>query len=97
MGQVKCVKCGSDNVFVQQVQTGSKGVTVVKGKKHHSVVYWCTIGWIIALMKFIFWACGGWIIGLFFGHQDGIAGETTTMNTYSTMATCQNCGHTWKL
>lgn len=90
---MKCPKCKSENVLVQQVQTGNVGVkTTPIGKKHHGMFWWAFIGWWYKPLKLLF-------VGPFnlLFRRDRV--NTTEINkTFNKkMATCQNCGHSWKV
>lgn len=91
-----CPKCGSENVLVQQVQTGSIGTSRTVIKKHtHGLLYWLFIGWWAWIFKLLFLP-----FKMLFGSSKKTGKATTitgtkTLNT--TKATCQNCGHTWSV
>ena len=91
-----CPKCGSSNVFVQQVETGSVGTSRTVVTKHtHGLLYWLFIGWWIWIFKLVLLP-----FRLLFGHTKKVGKATTisgTKNIHSTRATCQNCGHTWSV
>ena len=88
-----CPKCKSENVLVQQVQTGNVGVkTTPVGKKHHGIFWWLLIGWWYKFLKLI-------IIGPInlLLKRDKIKTTEANKALFKTMATCQNCGHSWKV
>lgn len=101
---MKCKKCGSENVFTQQVQTGSR--TKTKDKyyaKHHSLLWWLMIGWwwwMVVLFIDLFLAvctCG---ISLFFRKKKNVGfskGKSKTTMINKTIATCQGCGYSWNV
>ena len=98
---MKCPKCGSENVFIQNVQTGSKstGKIVMREPRRRGCLYWICIGWAFDLLYFL---CMGWLWKLLFGTLRGDkvgVGKTQGKETsiLETRATCQNCGHTWKV
>ena len=95
---MKCPKCESENVIVQQVQTGSIGagtnkVVIEQPKKSKGCLYWLLVGW---------WA---WVIKLFFLPVKFLFGgrKKAGINVHAnkifnkTVATCQNCGHSWNV
>ena len=46
---MKCPKCGSEDVLVQSVQTGSVSsgkIGVQESKKQKGCLYWCCGGWV---------------------------------------------------
>lgn len=89
-----CPKCGSTNVFVQQVDEGSIGTSKTSIKKHtHGLLYWLLIGWWIWIFKLVLVP-----FHLLFGHTKKKAVATTISGSktiHSTKATCQACGHSW--
>lgn len=89
-----CPKCGSNNVFIQQIESGSIGTSRTTMKRHyHGLLYWLFIGWWVAIIKMLLWP-----FKLLFGHTKKIGSATTitgTKNILTTRATCQNCGHAW--
>ena len=90
-----CPKCKSENVIVQQVQTGIVGTTAYHGKKHHGLLYWISCVW---MLKFIYFISIGWFIRLFAGKRDKAGSSISASKTFNkTMATCQNCGNSWKI
>lgn len=90
-----CPKCQSENVIVQQVQTGSIGTTSYHGNKKHSLMWWCFIGWWYKMFHFI---CIGWWSWIFFRKKDKLGSSISASKTFNkTMATCQNCGNSWKI
>lgn len=99
---MKCPKCGSENVFIQNIQTGGKstGKIVMKEPGRRGCLYWLFAGWMFELVWFM---CVGWWWKLLFGWLagDGVAfiGRTQGKEKFDfeTRATCQNCGHTWKV
>ncbi len=98
---MKCPKCGSENVFIQNIQTGSKstGEIVMREPRRRGCLYWICFGWMIELCWFM---CVGWWWRLFFGSFRGDkvgVGKTRgkEKSILETRATCQNCGHTWKV
>ena len=99
---MKCPKCGSEDVFVQNVQTGSKstGKIVMREPRKNGCLYWLCGGWAI---NFVYFIVIGWWKNFFFGwlkkgNKVGV-GKTQgkEKSILETRATCQNCGHTWKV
>lgn len=82
--EMKCPKCGSENVNVQMVSESQLKT------KHHSILYWICIGW---WLKPILWFCLTipMLLGKMFGHK-----KQKIVTTHNSMAVCQNCGHSWK-
>lgn len=99
---MKCPKCGSEDVFIQNVQTGSTTTGKVVTREPRN---WGCLGGLIILPFKIMWFCSfGWIIGLFglvFGHKGAKVTVAKTKGketaVIKTKATCQNCGHTWNV
>lgn len=94
---MKCPRCGSENVLVQSVQTGSVSsgkIGVQESKKQKGCLYWCCCGWLFDLLWFV---CIGWWTKLAFGWERGSKGRIKERTINETRATCQNCGHTWKV
>ncbi len=93
---MNCPKCGSNNVFIQQVETGSIGTSrTVINKQRHGLLYWLLLGWWIWIFKLMLWP-----LILLFGRKKKVGTATTisgTKNIVITKATCQNCGHAWKV
>ena len=90
-----CPKCGSENVNVQSVETGSVGMSQTNiYKKHHGLLYWLFIGWWIWIFKLLVLP-----FKILFGSKKKIGSATTisgTKNVLSTRAVCQSCGYQWK-
>lgn len=88
MSKLVCKKCGSDNIFVQQVMTGSTSTVKTKRKLPftYRMFYFLTIGWAVALFKL-------WKRSLV-GHKPK-SDKVITKNNYVTMCTCQSCGNSW--
>ncbi len=90
-----CPKCGSSNVNVQSVETGSVGMsktTIVKKRK--GLLYWLLVSWWIWIFKLLVFP-----FKLLFGSKKKIGTATTisgTKNVLSTRAVCQSCGYSWK-
>lgn len=82
---MKCPKCKSENVNVQMVTE-----TKLKNK-HHSFIYWITIGWIIELAVWFFLTIPKLLAVLFLPKKKKI------VNKHKSMAVCQNCGHHWEV
>lgn len=92
---MKCPKCKSENILVQQVQTGSATTETYKAPKKKSCLNWILGGWIIDILYFCFI---GWWRRLLFGKKQKVGTSTSRTRMKSkTMATCQSCGHTWKV
>lgn len=98
---MKCPKCGSEDVFVQNVQTGSTstGKIVMREPRKKGCLYWLCFGWCIDLVYFM--TVGWWsrlFLGTLRGDKVGV-GKTQgkEKSILETRATCQNCGHTWKV
>ena len=99
---MKCPKCGSEDVFVQNVQTGSTstGKIVMREPRKMGCLYWLCFGWVIDFIYYF--GCMGWLWKLLFGTLRGDkvgVGKTQgkEKSILETRATCQNCGHTWKV
>lgn len=52
---MKCPRCGSEDVFVQNVQTGSTstGKVVMREPRKKGCLYWLCFGWCIDLVYFM--------------------------------------------
>ncbi len=91
---MRCPKCGSENVFLQQVETGSIGTShTTITRRTHGLLYWIFIGWWIWIFKLLLLP-----FRLLFGHKKKIGTANTVTGTktiHRTAATCQNCGHSW--
>ena len=91
-----CPKCGSTNVNVQQLETGSVGTsktTITKRRK--GLLYWLFVGWWIWIFKIFLLP-----FKILFGSKKKIGSATTisgTKNIFTTRAVCQECGHAWKV
>ena len=94
--EMRCPKCGSENVFVQRVQEGSVGTSRTVERRHiHGLLYWLLIGWWIWFFKLLFLP-----LRILFGHTKKTGRKTTLYSEKTilrTMATCQQCGHSWKV
>ena len=109
---MRCPKCGSENVQTQvfQENRGAKTFTTTKSKykeKGHGCIWWLFIGWwwwIIDLLLWIFLFIPRLILRLFAApfkkkkYKGTSASVSSTVNdiAYTTVCTCQNCGHVWK-
>ena len=82
---MKCPKCGSENVNVQMVSESQLK------NKHHSILYWLFIGW---WWRPLLWICltMPMIFVKLFGHK-----KQKLVTKHSSMAVCQDCGHSWKV
>ena len=80
-----CPKCKSDNISIQVINK----VELVK--KHHSILWWITIGWIWTIFKWILLTLPALIFKVF-----GIGKKYKTKNIEIKKAVCQNCGYTWQ-
>ena len=79
-----CPKCGSYNVSIQAVTD-----TQLKAK-HHSIFWWLLVGvWWVPL-KWLVFTIPALIIKIFAPKRQKLK------TTHSTMAICQQCGHSWK-
>lgn len=80
-----CTKCGSSNVNVQMVSESQLK------NKHHSILYWLFIGW---WWRPLLWFCLTipMIFVKLFGHK-----KQKIVTKHSSMAVCQDCGHSWKV
>lgn len=100
MANVKCPKCGGQNITYQREQVGGVGastnrVVIQKPKKSKGCLYWLLIGFWLEPM---YWICIGWWWRLLFGggnHGGLNFNANKTMN--QTVAICQSCGHTWRV
>lgn len=81
---MKCPKCGSTNVSVQMVETGSRtkksGVGLIGNSYNtfRSIMNICTLG----------------ILGIILPKATG---KEKTKNRLAKMAVCQSCGHSWRV
>lgn len=83
----KCPKCGSENVTIQVVNE-NKLV-----KKHHSILWWCIIGfWFVPLMWCIFFVPKFFIKLFGLGHKN-----YKIENITKKKAVCQNCSNVFDL
>lgn len=95
-----CPKCGSENVIIQREQTatigaGTNKVVIQELKKTRGCLYWVTGGWIFTM---IYWITIGWWWNLLFGRKKkGGLNLHANKSINRTMATCQECGHSWKV
>lgn len=94
---MNCPKCNSDNIFIQQIQTGSVGmsqnkVVIVQPKKSKGCMYWLIIGWWLEPIIFLSF---GWIKLLFGGSKKSGINLNANKNLTKTVCTCQSCGHSW--
>lgn len=98
--KIICPKCKSNNVLVQNVQTGNIGATqnkvyIQEPKRSKGCLYWLVIGWWLAPIKFICWDM--WV-GLLFGHNKNSGVNLSANKSINkTMAICQNCGNKWNV
>ena len=81
---MKCRRCGSANVSVEFLQTGSRTKSRYKTKKK-------------GCLGTIFWFCFCWPMLLFRGKKYKTKGTSNTQFTNEKMALCRDCGHSWKL
>lgn len=102
-----CPKCGNDQVSVQTYQENRGSVTHSKTKskykeKGHGFFWWLFIGWwwwIVDLFLWVFLFIPRLLVKIF--HRKKYVGKSTTtsatVNTivYTTVYTCQHCGHSW--
>jgi predicted RNA-binding Zn-ribbon protein involved in translation (DUF1610 family) len=79
--QLKCPKCGSNNISVQVVS-----ITKNKG---HSVWYWLFIGWWLEMLLWIFLTIPRLLIALFTHGK--------TKSVVESYAVCQSCGCKWQI
>ncbi len=98
-----CPKCGSENVFIQQVQTGATSKTKTKTYSNKmGCMWWVLVGWWWIPTKDIcrLFIDLLFIFPMFFRRKKRIGeetGKTTTKMKNKTMAICQNCGYNWKV
>ena len=99
---MKCKKCGSENVLIQQVTVEEK----TKSKSnhyfvHHGILYWLLIGWwweIIKLFGRFMLAVCTFGVSILFRHKHKVGvtnGTSTTKMKMKTVCTCQGCGNVW--
>ena len=81
---MKCPKCGSTNISVQMIQTGTKtkksGVGLI-GNSYNTfrgIMNICTLGVLGKIMP-------------------KATGKEKTKTKLSKMAVCQSCGHNWRV
>lgn len=84
MAQIKCPKCGSTNVSVQMVATGSRTKKSGVGLVGNSYNTFRTIMNVFTL-------------GIFGKIMPKATGKEKTKINNKKMAVCQSCGHSWKL
>ena len=82
---MKCPKCKSTNVRVQTINE------VELKNDHHGVLWWLFIGWWWVPVKWIHFTMLALIFKLF-GRK-----KQKAVNRRRTVATCQNCGHSWNV
>lgn len=82
---MKCRKCGSQNVTVEFIQTGSQTTSTSKTKQRGCLG---TLIWLV---------CFGWIITLFKPKKYKTKGTSTTVVSTEKMALCHDCGYSWKM
>jgi len=92
---MRCPRCGSEQVFLQQVETGSVGMSrTTFSQTRHGLLYWLFIGWWLWIIKLCLWP-----LTLIFGRRKRsrttASTVTGTRNLHRTAATCQQCGHAW--
>jgi len=94
-----CPKCGSENINIQRVTTGS--TTVTKHYAKHGLFYYLFVWWWIQIFKFLWWAIklvftAG--LSLFFKKKKEVGTSISkTTNTNQNVAVCQNCGNSWNI
>lgn len=81
---MKCRRCGSNNVSVQFLQTGSQTKGEYKTKQK-------------GCLGTIFWLCVFWPVALFRGKKYKTKGTSTTTVSNEKVALCHDCGRSWKL
>lgn len=80
-----CPKCNSQNINTQIV------TDVTMKNKHHGLIYWLCLGWLLDLFLWLFLTVPK-LIFVIFGHKK----QKIVTKNY-TMAVCQNCGNSWKI
>lgn len=78
---MKCKKCGSEKVSVQQI--------AINKNKKKGWKYWLLFGWAIDMMLWIFLTIPRLIIGIFKPKK--------IVTKVQTKAVCQNCGYSWRI
>lgn len=96
---MNCPKCGSENILIQREQTASLGagtnkVVIEEPKKSKGCIYWILIGWWWRPICFV---CFGWIKPLIGGKKRSGLNLHANKTFNSTVAVCQDCGHSWKI
>jgi transcription elongation factor Elf1 len=81
--EMKCPKCGSENVSIQIV-TESKLVD-----KHHGIIWWIFVGWWWLIFKWLFLTLPALLFKIF-GHK-----KQKIKTKENKICVCQNCGHKW--
>ena len=81
-----CPKCNSSYISIQIVNK------VYLVKKHHSFLWWITIGWIWTAFKWIWFTVPALIFKIF-----GIGKKYKTKNVEKKVAVCQSCGNSWNI
>lgn len=79
-----CPKCGSGNVNIQAVTN-----TQLK-KKHHGIIWWLLIGWWWLPIWWLLFTIPALIVKILAPKRQKLKVK------HSTMAICQQCGHSWK-
>lgn len=82
-----CPKCGSEKVTIQVVNETKLKI------KHHSIIWWCLIGWwFVPIMWFIFF------IPKLFIKLFGLSSKKyKTKNITKKIAVCQNCTNSFEI
>lgn len=103
-----CPNCGSTSVSVQTFQENQGAVTTSYSKtktkeKRHGFFWWLFIGWWWWIINTILWVLFfPFMLLLRLGRRKKYVSKTrgveTTVNNivYSTVCTCNNCGHVWR-
>ena len=103
-----CPKCKSENVSVQtfQEQKGSATITKTKSKykeKRHGFIWWICVGWWWWIVDLLMWICLFPVkLVMAITRKKKYIGSSKSVSTtnnqidYTTVCTCQNCGHTWQ-
>lgn len=81
---MKCPKCGSNNVTFQIISEQKLK------KANHGILYWILIGWWFQPIMWVFFTFY-MLLGTMFGHK-----KQKIVTTHTSMAVCQECGHSWK-
>jgi len=84
--KIKCPACNTENVQVQVVNEA------ILKTKHHSIVWWLTVGWIWTLIKWLVFTIPALIIKVF-----GLGKKQKIVNITKKKGVCQQCGNVFDI